>query len=104
VILACDGGRVVAALGLVRAAPEVARLGVAIDPGFRGRRLGTWLLLDGVHLAACLGIERLEAPVRADDLAYRSALERLDFVADARRGPAASLVLVKRLHRAWTDF
>jgi hypothetical protein len=104
VILACDDERVVAAVGLVCTVPEVARLGVTIDPEYRGRRLGTWLLLDGVHLAAGLGVERLEASVRAGDTAYRSALERLDFVADAARGSAASLVLVKRLHRAWTDF
>lgn len=104
VILARDDGRVVAAIGLVRAAPETARLGVAIDPEYRGRRLGTWLLLDAVHLAAALGVERLEAPVRVDDTAYRAALERLDFVADGTGSSAAGLVLVKRVHRGWTDF
>ncbi|TMA98749.1 MAG: GNAT family N-acetyltransferase, partial [Deltaproteobacteria bacterium] len=40
VILACDGERAVAAAALERGVPEVARLRVAIDPEYRGRRLG----------------------------------------------------------------
>ena len=104
VILACDGERVVAAAALERGAPEVARLSVVIDPEYRGRRLGTWLVLDAVHLAAALGVERLEATLHPEDTAYLAALERLDFAVDpARRSPSGA-VLVKRLHRGWTDF
>src|SRR5439155_779912 len=77
VILACAGERVVAALALGRGAPEVARLSVVIDPEYRGRRLGTWLVLDAVHLAAALGVERLEATLHPEDTAYLAALERL---------------------------
>jgi len=104
VILAWDGERVVAAAALERRVPEVARVSVAIDPEYRGRRLGTWLLLDLVHLAAGLGIERLESALRPGDAAYRAALERLDFVVDAAHASPSGVVLAKRLHRAWTDF
>ena len=104
VILACDGERVVAALALERSVPAVARLSVALDPEYCGRRLGTWLVLDGVHLAAGLGVERLEATTSAGDAAYLAALERLDFVVDALRTSPSRVVLVKRLHREWTDF
>src|SRR5438132_12138132 len=104
VILAWDGERVVAAAALERRVPEVAFLSMAIDPGYRGRRLGTWLLLDLVHLAAGLGIERLETALHPGDAAYRAALERLDFVVDAAQASPSSIVLAKRLHRAWTDF
>ena len=104
VILACDGERVVAAAALERGVPEVARLRVAIDPEYRGRRLGTWLVLDGVHLAAGLGVERLEAAAHPGEAAYLAALERLDFVVDRARTSPSSVVLVKRLHRGWTDF
>jgi len=104
VILACDGERVVAAAALERGVPEVARLRVAIDPEYRGRRLGTWLVLDGVHLAAGLGVERLEAAAHPGEAAYLAALERLDFVVDRARTSPSSVVLVKSLHRGWTDF
>ncbi len=104
VILAWDGERVVAAAALERRVPEVARLSVAIDPDYRGRRLGTWLLLDLVHLAAGLGVERLESALHPGDAAYLAALERLDFVVDAAHASPSGVVLVKRLHRAWTDF
>ena len=104
VILACDGERVVAAAALERGGSETARVRIAIDPEYRGRRLGTWLLLDGVHLAAGLGVERLEATAHPADAVYLAALERLDFVVDATRTSASTVVLVKRVHRAWTDF
>src|SRR5262249_54461231 len=70
----------------------------------RGRRLGTWMLLDAVHLAAALGVERLEAVVRPGDEARLAALRRLDFVDARAPGPAAGVVLVKRPHAAWTGF
>ncbi len=104
VILACDGERVVAAAALERGVPAVARLRVAIDPEYRGRRLGTWLVLDGVHLAAGLGVGHLEAAAHPGEVAYLAALERLDFVVDRARTSPSSVVLVKSLHRGWTDF
>ena len=104
IIVAWDGERAVAAAALERCMPEVARLSVAIDPEYRGQRLGTWLVLDGVHLAAGVGVERLEATAHPGDAAYLAALERLDFVVDAARTSPSSVVLMKRLHRGWTDF
>ena len=104
IIVAWDGERAVAAAALERYLPEVARLRVAIDPEYRGKRLGTWLVLDGVHLAAGLGVARLEANAHPAEVAYLAALERLDFGVDAARTSPSSVVLVKRLHRGWTDF
>jgi len=104
IIVAWDGERAVAAAALERYLPEVARLRVAVDPEYRGKRLGTWLVLDGVHLAAGLGVERLEANAHPGEVAYLAALERLDFGLDAARTSPSSVVLVKRLHRGWTDF
>ena len=104
VILACDRERVVAAAAVERGVPEVARLSVAIDPEYRERRLGTWLVLDCVHLAAGLGVDRLEAAAHPGEAAYLAALARLDFVVDRARTSPSSVVLVKSLHRGWTDF
>jgi GNAT superfamily N-acetyltransferase len=102
-VLALDGARVA---GVATLTPDAVagerRLAIALDPDHRGRRLGTWMLLDVVHLAAARGVERLVAAPRADDEAFRGALRRLDFVEAAGAGSAT--VLVKTLHVGWTDF
>jgi GNAT superfamily N-acetyltransferase len=105
VVLALDGERIAGEIGLHRrdAAPAAAEVVVVLDPAYRGRRLGTWLLLDCVHLAGSLGLERLTATAGTDQ-AYVEALRRLDFVDRAPDGGAGPRVLVKTLHRAWSDF
>ena len=102
VVLAWDGERLVGAIGITRRLAEVAELGLVVDPVYRGRRLGTWMLLDAVHLAAGLGYTCLDARVGAGDDAYRAALRRLDFAGDAAASPAG--IMRKTLHAAWTDF
>jgi len=104
VVLACDGGRVAAVAILERGTPDAGAISVVLDPGYRNRRLGTWMLLDCVHLAAGLGLARLEAAVRRGDDAYLAALRRLDFVEDRERACESNVVLVKTLHAAWSDF
>ena len=115
-VVASDTARVVAEATLLRGQggqARVASLAVRIDPGHQGRRLGTWMLLDCVHLAAALDLELLAAPARQGDAPYLAALRRLDFVDDATLreqyhvpdGRARGLVvLVKAVHRQWTDF
>jgi GNAT superfamily N-acetyltransferase len=100
VIVACDGARVVGAAGLARAAAGTAAVTLVLDTAYRGRRLGTWMLLDCVHLATALGFVRLEATDVRDDGLYSAALRRLDFAPD----PVRPAVVVKALHAAWTDF
>jgi GNAT superfamily N-acetyltransferase len=119
-VVACDAERVVAAAMLARPAESsrihpahLASIAVRIDPAYHGRRLGTWMLLDCVHLAAALDIELLVALAHPKDEAYLAALRRLDFVDDATlRGrhrvpefcPGELLALAKAVHRGWTDF
>jgi GNAT superfamily N-acetyltransferase len=105
-VLALDRERVAGVAVVARQAGPIASVAIAVGPGYRGRRLGTWLLLDAVHLAAGLGVERLVAVARAGDEAYLAALRRLDFfLADGGAHPAAQrIVLAKDLHGAWTDF
>jgi GNAT superfamily N-acetyltransferase len=83
---------------------DAARVAVALEPAYRGRRLGTWMLLDAVHLASGLGVARLEASTSPDDAERCAALRRLDFVVDPARSSASNLVCVKTLHAAWPDF
>ena len=118
-VVACDAERVVAAATLTRpaessgATDDLASVAVRIDPAYQGRRLGTWMLLDCVHLAAALDIELLVALAHPEDEAYLAALHRLDFVDDGalrrrHRFPEVDasrvLALVKAVHREWTDF
>jgi ribosomal protein S18 acetylase RimI-like enzyme len=116
-VLAVDGERVAAAVTLRRppgpSRRHLAELSVVLDPAYRGRRLGTWLLLDCVHLAADLGVERLVAEVPVHETAELAALRRLDFVqeailADRHRTPdgesCAVAVMVKTVHASWPNF
>ena len=97
VVLAFDGADAVGALVLERQ-DTVGTVRVLLAPGYRGRRLGTWMLLDAVHLGAGLGLARLVARPRPDDPAYGAALRRLDFVEQ----PSGESV--KILHAGWPDF
>jgi GNAT superfamily N-acetyltransferase len=97
VVLAFDGADAVGAVWLERG-DGVGTVRVVLAPRYRGRRLGTWMLLDAVHLGAALGLARLVAPARPDDTAYRATLRRLDFVEQ----PSGESV--KTLHAGWPDF
>ena len=100
VILAVDGER---AVGVLSLDCDDGTLRVALDPDHRGRRLGTWMLLDAVHLATDLGLRRLIARVAAEEIDLRAALDRLDFQSEMV-GSDGVTVLQKTLHRGWPDF
>ena len=101
-VVALDGRRLagVASLTSGRDGDE-RRVAVWLDPVYEGRRLGTWMLLDLVHLAGALEIARLVVSVPTGAEALEAALRRLDFVAvtgsDARS-------FTKTLHVGWPDF
>ncbi|HLK12092.1 MAG TPA: GNAT family N-acetyltransferase [Candidatus Binatia bacterium] len=103
VVVAWDGDRAAGAARLSPAGAGAVAVAVVLEPAYAGRRLGTWLLLDAVHLAAGLGLTRLvvEPPPAAAD--YRAALDRLDFM-PAGGTTEAPARLVKTLHHGWTDF
>jgi GNAT superfamily N-acetyltransferase len=100
VVLAVAGERLAGALGLDRAD---GALQVILDPDYRGRRLGTWMLLDAIHLAADLGMSRLVVRTGGGDEALRAALDRLDFQSEMV-GAAGEVVMAKKVHRGWPDF
>jgi RimJ/RimL family protein N-acetyltransferase len=101
-VVAWDGERAGGLVELLRR-PDVdatAEVRIALAAGYRGRRLGTWLLLDAVHAAEALGIERLVATPDSGDAEYLAALRRLHFVEEG----AGSRLLVRTLHRGWPRF
>jgi RimJ/RimL family protein N-acetyltransferase len=92
---------------------HVGEVRIVIDPDYRTKRLGTWMLLDIVQLATGLGLEKLVAEVASNETAALKAIRRLDFVREAvipefhkdRAGNECELVvMVKNLAPRWTDF
>jgi GNAT superfamily N-acetyltransferase len=103
VLVATEGERT-AGVALLARHGDAAHVAVELDPGYRGRRLGTWMLLDAVHLAGELGVARVEARVRPGDAPLEAALRRLDFVPAPPRDADGARVFVKTIHAGWTDF
>jgi RimJ/RimL family protein N-acetyltransferase len=92
---------------------HLAEVRIVIDPEYRAKRLGTWMLLDVIQLATGLGLEKLVAEVASNETAALKAIRRLDFVREAvipelhkdRAGNECDLVvMVKNLAPRWTDF
>lgn len=95
------------------ASRHVGEVRIVIDPAYRGRRLGTWMILDLVQLAAGLGLEKLVAEIPDNDRPALRAFRHLDFVRegllpelvkDPDGNPCDLAVLVKNLAPTWTDF
>jgi L-amino acid N-acyltransferase YncA len=93
---------------------HVGHIRIMVDPAYRAQRLGTWMLLDMVKLAMGFGVEKLVAELVAgvEDSALR-AVQKLDFFKEAvlenyvkdQEGKARDLIImVKTLHREWSDF
>lgn len=93
---------------------HVAHLRIMVDPEFRHLRLGTWMLVDTIKLAMGMGIEKLVAEfVSGIEDQARTAIQRLDFfehavlkdyVKDPHGNYRDLYILVKTIHREWSDF
>jgi L-amino acid N-acyltransferase YncA len=89
-------------------------LRMLVDPAYRAQRLGTWMLLDMIRLAMEKGLEKLVAEFISDiETAAMNAALKLDFfkVAVIPEYVKASnghhhdlIVMIKTLHREWSDF
>jgi RimJ/RimL family protein N-acetyltransferase len=93
---------------------HIAHLRIMVDPAYRQQRLGTWMLLDTIRLAMSVGIEKLVAEFIAgvEDAAMNAA-QKLDFfeeavlkdyVKDSQGRYRDLIIMVKTLHRDWSDF
>ncbi len=93
---------------------HVGRLRIMMLPEFRHQRLGTWMLLDLIQLAMDKGLHEIRADfvVSVEDAAIEAAY-KLDFFKAAvlkeyvksPRGIRYDLqVMIKRLHRSYSDF
>ena len=93
---------------------HVGRLRITVLPALRHKRLGTWMLLDLIQLGMDNGLDDIRADfvVGVEDAAIESA-RKLDFFKVAvipeyvksPRGIRYDLqIMIKRLHRHWSDF
>jgi L-amino acid N-acyltransferase YncA len=116
--VALDENRIVAHASLLMrgfgSTRHVGRLRISVLPNYRHKRLGTWMLLDLIQLAMDKGLDDLRADfvIGIEDAAIEAA-RKLDFFKVAvipeyvksPRGIRYDLqIMVKRLHRSWSDF
>ena len=107
-------GNVTLYMRLSECLSHVAHLRIVIDPEYRSRRLGTWMLIDAIKLAMDIGLEKLVAEfVGGVEDAAMAAAQRLDFFEqDVLRGYLKDrqgrhrdlVIMVKNFHRDWSDF
>jgi len=117
-VLAIYKGRVLAHASLLRRTyggrKHVGRLRITVSPRFRSKRLGTWMVFDLIRRAMELGLEKIQADfiVGAEDLAIE-AVQRLDFVRESLIKDYAQdekgtyhdcQIMIKHLHKEWSDF
>lgn len=96
------------------ATSHVGRFRIVVLPEFRQKRLGTWLLLDLIQLAMDRGLEMLRADLVAgfEDAAIEAVqkfdffkfAELKDYVKDVHGNRHDQVIMVKRLHKEWSDF
>ena len=96
------------------ATSHVGRFRIVVLPDFRQKRLGTWLLLDLIQLAMDQGLEMLRADLVAgvEDNAIE-AVQKFDFfkygqltdyVKDIHGNRQDLVIMIKRLHKEWSDY
>lgn len=96
------------------ATKHVGRFRIIVLPEFRNKRLGTWILLDLIQAAMDRGLEALRADliVGLEDGAIEAVrkfdffkmAELRDYAVDPQGERHDMFVMVKRLHKGWSDF
>lgn len=116
-IVALLEGRIIANAALMKknygAKSHIGKVRISVDPAFREKRLGTWMLLELVNLAMTIGLKMLVMRLIQDrDYSVISAVKKLDFseqvvlkdyVLDREGNPHNLVVMIKRLAMKWDD-
>ena len=93
---------------------HIGRLRVTVDTDFRRKGLGTWMIFDLIKRSMEMGLERIRIDfvVGIDDQAIK-AVRKLDFVKegllrDYIRDEDGNYhdyqIMIKQLHKDWSDF
>ena len=93
---------------------HVGRLRIMVAPQYRHKRLGTWMLLDLIQLAMDMGLIDIRSDFVAEvEAAAIDAAFKLDFFEHAKLKDYAKdpdgnrhdlVIMIKRLHKSWSDF
>ena len=93
---------------------HVGRFRIIVLPEYRQQRLGTWLMLDLIQLAMDRGLELLRVDlIEGLEDAAIEAMIKFDFIKSAvledyARDPQGRhhnmVIMIKRLHKVWSDF
>lgn len=116
-IVALLEGSIIANGALMRksygAKSHIGKVRISVDPSFREKRLGTWMLLDLITLAMALRLKMIVMRLIQDkDASVISGVKKLDFVEqvviedyvlDREGEPHNLVVMIKRLPVEWND-
>jgi hypothetical protein len=116
-IIARLEGRIIANAVLMMkdygAKSHIGKVRITVDPDFRERRLGTWMLLDLISLGMAVGLRMLVMRLVQDrDASLINSVRKLDFkeeavlrdyVLDRGGGPHHLVIMTKRLPLAWDE-
>jgi putative acetyltransferase len=87
-LVAVAGDRIVGSLGIERgdrpATRHVATLGMHVDAGWRGRGVGSALMVEAIRWARSVGVEKMELTVYPDNDAAISLYRKFGFVEEGR--------------------
>jgi predicted acetyltransferase len=117
-IVALLEGRIISNAALMMkhygAKSHIGKVRIAVEPSFREKRLGTWMLLDLVNVAMAIGLKTVVMRlVQERDASLMSAVRKLDFTEEAvledyvldRGGdPCNLIIMTKRLPTEWDQF
>lgn len=110
-------GRIIANAALMMkrfgAKSHIGKVRITVDPAFRERRLGTWMLLDLGNAAIAIGLrilvmrltqDRDAAIIQSvDKLGYRQEAVLKNYVLDSQGNPHSLVIMVKRLPMPWEE-
>lgn len=116
-IIAVLEGEIIAFASLIRkyygSKSHIGQIRMSVDPSFREKLLGTWILLDLVNMAMATDLETLVMQlVQERDSALIKSVEKLDFsekvvlkdyIKDREGNPHNLVIMTKRLYRGWED-
>jgi len=114
-IIALLEGRIISNAALMvkhfGAKSHIGKVRIAVDPSFREKRLGTWMLLDLVNVAMSIGLKMVVMRlVQERDASLMRAVRKLDFnqeavledyVLDRSGNPCNLVIMTKRLPTEW---
>lgn len=114
-IVAVLEGQIISNATLIKkyygAKSHIGKIRISVDPAFRERHLGTWMLLDLINMAMAMGLEILVMRlVEGRDASLMRSVKKLEFfeeavlkkyVKDREGNPHDLVIMIKHLHQRW---